>query len=59
MHMIGQDDPGVDLKRARAAGQTHGMAQGLNLAQQKVRTLLGQTNGQKDRGTGYFGTDIV
>jgi hypothetical protein len=50
MEVIWQYDPRLNLERAFGFGQSHGLAQVFDVADQCVAVSVGQCDGEKDKG---------
>lgn len=58
MQVIGQNDPRLYVEGAFELGETHGVPQPGDLADQQVALVIGEGHGEKDRGSGEFGAQV-
>ena len=58
MHVVGQDDPGVDGEGALHPGHADGVAEGFDLAGQDIGATGGEGDGEEDGGAGAAGKEV-
>ena len=59
MHVIGQDDPRIDLKWPLRPRLPDSCPQALDTVHQCARSALRKRDGQKQAGTGQAGTNVI
>jgi hypothetical protein len=59
MHVIRQDHPRVDAKRAFHPRLPHCLAQYIDMPHEQVRSSVGQRGGEEDQGTGPAGAKVA
>lgn len=59
MHVVRQDDPGVDMERTLYPCEANGLAQRLDLAGQRIGSGCREGDGEIDGGAGTMGAKIA
>jgi hypothetical protein len=59
MQVVRQHHPGRNRKRPFGAGHADGVAQGFDLAGQRIGPARGQADGEEDRGAGAAGAVVA
>ena len=58
MHVVGQDDPGVDPEWAFGEGAVYGVSEMVDLPQKQITVAIRERDGEEDAGAGVAGAEI-